>query len=480
MNKKHISIKWNIFLYLIGFILLLLMILWLFQTVLLDDFYKFIKRQEVQRDASIFAGMIAEGDYEGVREAAMRGGDLYVELWSEESGETILAGSGPLNNPFDVPFKTPFETASYFPGEQKRAYWEELEQNGGAQTKRFVNTKEYRRGRESILHIQLVDTQEGARLLLVSATISPVNATTRTLQIQLYCISLVLLLLAVGLALLISNRVSKPIAKLNDSAKELMHGKAEFETEGYKEIVELSQSLEQAAQELLKTDRLRRELIANVSHDLRTPLTLITGYGEMMRDIPAENTPENAQVIIDESKRLTSLVGDLLDLSRLQAGVQETRIDSMDLTAEVEQIIGRFGKFCEQEGYAIRFEYEGHAMVRADAERIAQVVYNFIANAITHTGQDKRILLRQIVQNSRVTLEVQDTGDGIPPEHLNEIWEQYYKVDEVHKRSAMGAGLGLSIVKSILEQHPGVQYGVRSEVGKGSVFWFSLPLEGAE
>jgi len=312
----------------------------------------------------------------------------------------------------------------------------------------------------------------------VSASISPVDATVETLRIQLWYISAIMLVLSVGLALLISRRVSGPIEKLNDSAKELGKGdyNIAFHSEGYREIEELSDTLDNAARELAKTENLRRELIANVSQDLRTPLTLISGYSELIRDLPDENTPENMQVIIDETKRLISLVNDLLDLSRLQSGTVEMRFVRFDLSAETEKIIGRFSKLCEQEGYAIHFEREGSIFVNGDPERIAQVIYNFIINAITHTGPDKRVTVRQTARDSRATLMVIDTGSGIVPEDKPAIWERYYKVNEVHKRGPVGMGLGLSIVKSILEQHPGVEYGVESEPGNGSTFWFSIPI----
>jgi signal transduction histidine kinase len=196
----------------------------------------------------------------------------------------------------------------------------------------------------------------------------------------------------------------------------------------------------------------------------------------MIRDLPDENTPENMQVIIDESKRLTSLVTDLLDLSRLQSGTGKMEFVRFNLTEDTKNIIGRFAKLCEQEGFTILFERNEDVWVTADPERIAQVTYNFLINAITHTGDNKRIIVRQLVENGRVIIRVEDNGEGIPPENLPHIWERYYKADEVHKRAQTGSGLGLSIVKSILEQHPGVEYGVESTIGEGSTFWFSLPV----
>ena len=215
---------------------------------------------------------------------------------------------------------------------------------------------------------------------------------------------------------------------------------------------------------------LRKELLANVSHDLRTPLTMIQGYAEVMRDLPGENTPENVQIIIEETERLTSLVNDLLDLSRLESGAITLERTRFDLTQSIRAILRRYDKLAS---YSFPFEAEEDVFVTADELKISQVVYNLVNNAITYAGEDKTVTLRQTVENGKVRISVSDTGEGIPQDKLKDIWERYYKVDKEHKRAQVGTGLGLSIVKNILELHGGA-YGVESEEGKGSTFWFEL------
>ena len=153
---------------------------------------------------------------------------------------------------------------------------------------------------------------------------------------------------------------------------------------GYLEIEELSNTLNYAAKELSKVESLRRELIANMSHDLRTPLTMISGYGEVMRDIPGENTAENVQIIIDETKRLTNLVNDMLDLSKLQAGAQEINSSSFNITEEIEHIIARYDKLLTNKDFTIQFQYDKPVFVKADIIKINQVIYNLINNAINY------------------------------------------------------------------------------------------------
>ncbi len=233
----------------------------------------------------------------------------------------------------------------------------------------------------------------------------------------------------------------------------------------------MTATLAKAADELSQVEHLQHELIANISHDLRTPLTMIGGYAEAMRDIPGEATPENLQIVIDETNRLTSLVSELLDFSRLQTGNAEMSPAPFCLTEAISAIVQRVGGMTGKDGYLIRFELEESVWIHADEKRISQVVYNLLGNALTYTGADKTVTLTQTMQEGTVRLSVHDTGKGIPPEELPLIWRRYYRAQESHKRAVIGSGLGLSIVESILVKH-GMRYGVDSVQGEGTTFWF--------
>lgn len=311
--------------------------------------------------------------------------------------------------------------------------------------------------------------------------LTPVNATVYTLKIELIFISIVMLILSILLALIISRQISKSMIRVNDSARELAKGKYDvvFEGKDYKEIAELSDTLNYMAKELERTEQFRRELIANVSHDLRTPLTMITAYSEAMRDLPGENSPENIQVVIDEAMHLTNLVNDMLDLSKLQAGVLVNNSKCYNLTEGIRLVLKRYNKLIEQDHYRIRFIYDRDAWVTADVFKMEQVLYNLINNAIHYTGEDKTVVVRQILTDGNVRIEIKDSGAGIAKEELPHIWERYYKIDKDHKRAVTGSGLGLSIVKHILELHQAA-YGAESEIGHGSTFWFEFKEEQPE
>jgi signal transduction histidine kinase len=285
------------------------------------------------------------------------------------------------------------------------------------------------------------------------------------------------------LTLILSKTITVPISRISNSAKELASGNysTEFPKGYFREINNLSQTLEYAAAELSKTDRLRSELIANTSHDLRTPLTMITGYAEIMRDIPNENTPENAQIIIDESKRLSSLVNDMLDISKLESGTSQTVSEQFCLTEVIAEELNRYQQLCKRDGYTLTFESNEMIHVTTDRKKLVQALFNLVNNALTHTGADKLVTVRQqtyideVDGNRYVRLSVIDTGDGIPEDKLEVIWDRYYKLEGNHKRSVYGSGLGLSIVRKIMGLLNG-RCGVFSSNGNGSVFWIEIPF----
>ena len=311
--------------------------------------------------------------------------------------------------------------------------------------------------------------------MLFNSELAPLSATTYTLRVQLLFITVILVIASIILALILSSHISRPIRKMSAEASKLALGEynVNFDGGNCTETVNLSSALNGAANELSKLDKMQKDLIANVSHDLRTPLTMIAGYTEAMRDLPGEANAENLQIVIDETKRLTALVNDMMEVSKYQGGKQIIHPAVFNFTNVVRTTLERYAKLREKDGYTITFEADRDVNVNADEGRILQVIYNLINNAVNYTGEDKTVVIRQSVSDGKVTLEVTDTGCGIPEDQLPLVWERYYKVHDFHKRENMGTGLGLSIVKSILLLH-GAQFGVRSTVGVGSTFWFTL------
>ena len=331
---------------------------------------------------------------------------------------------------------------------------------------------------DTIVYTKIVNAADYSSIIMVSGNITPLNATTETLASQMRYIALFMIVAVAILTLLMYRHIAKPIIGITTNAKQLPQGEytVDPKTNRYKEAADLNNTLVQAANDIQKADKAKRDLISNVSHDLRTPLTMIGGYGEMMIDLPEEKTDENIQVIVDETKRLNALVNDLLDMSRLQDGRIVLHKEVFDISALLKTQLQKYDVYRMQEGYTIESELLDTIYVNADKIRIEQVINNFLNNAVNYGGEAKHIIVREIKKENVVRIEVQDFGEGIDPEDLDNIWDRYYKVDKEHVRVANGSGIGLNIVKQLLELH-GVPYGVKSSKGKGSTFYFEMPIE---
>ena len=487
LKLKHISIKWRIFSYFTLFTTVILILLWLLQVVFMNSFYKTIKVNSIKYYASnIFKNINSEYLEDLITNYAIDSNSSIAIL--DENNNAIyssnflpFAGKNKdlsLDDITDSITQAKSNGGSYLKWLQNNEHQEDLSPRNNSNTNNIIGkSSDSNKVLFSIIYTKLATKEDGSNvaIVIINANVAPLNETVKTIRLQLVCVTIIMITLALLLALLISKKISKPIIEINTIAKELAQGNynVKFVESEYKEISELSNTLNYATTELSKNEKLRRELIANISHDLRTPLTMITGYAELMRDLPGENTEENIQIIIDEAKRLTSLVNDVLDISKLQSGTQPLKLVNFNLTNSIKDIIERYSKFTDQYGYNIRFIHDNDAYVYADELRISQVVYNLVNNAINYTGKDKLVIVQQRCSDNKVIIEVIDTGEGISEEKLPYIWDRYYKISKEHKRAAIGTGLGLSIVKTILDQHD-ANYGVKSTVGQGSIFWFEI------
>lgn len=474
----------------------MIILLWLFQVVFLDSFYRTIKTQQIKDTAHDIAKNFNQESLEDFIRSMSENSDYCIRIINMntmvsvnnidnkgicglliESDEILELYDRAVDNGGEILHLSDSEGFAKKYNDYASHYQIEAGNNDSVIIEPNpyppqINNKEQIK---TMTYGEIISDDSNTYFVLVNSRITIVSEIAETIRTQLMIITIILLFIALGLAFIIASRISKPIIKTNESAKYLAEGKFDvrFEGKGYLEIEELNDTLNYASIELSKVEKLRNELIANMSHDLRTPLTMIAGYGEVMRDLPNENTPQNVQVIIDECHRLTALVNDILDLSKLQSGTQTMNMENFNITVVIKDIVNRFSTLLKKEDYHIHFEYDEEIMVKADQIKINQVIYNLIVNAVHYAGEDHEIIVRQFVKNDKVRIEVIDHGEGIDAQNLPYVWDRYYKLDKVHKRASIGSGLGLSIVKGILELHKAT-YGVASKVNVGTTFYFEL------
>ena len=491
-SGKNKGLRSYLLRFLVIFLVVVIFVTWLFQVGLLNILFENVREKDMEKAADEIIETIGTKRFNQTVYMLSMDNLLNIQIYRIDGSHALLVSS--------VTHDTDENAVSLVSSENLTKFYSDAKKNngshhtlltfGGQEVKtgflqklfpRMYGSSEAFVSREMIhmAHIRLFNDALGNEyMIFLNASLEPMAPLVHTLERQFIWIFVILVLFSIAYVIPMSKKIARPLVHMNEAAKQLAIGNydADFGVDhGYKETKELAETLTFASRELSKTDRMQKELTANISHDLRTPLTMIRGYAEVMRDIPEENTPENLQILIDETERLTELVNDLMDLSKIQSGVHSPVMEFFDLTSAIREVLCRYEAFTKSQGYCITFDAEENVPVFADRGMILQVIYNLINNAIHYTGEDLCVLVKQTVIGDKVRFSVKDTGEGIPEDQLNLIWDRYYKVDKTHRSAKVGTGLGLSIVKGILDVHS-ADYGVESKLGEGSEFWFELPI----
>jgi two-component system, OmpR family, sensor kinase len=301
-----------------------------------------------------------------------------------------------------------------------------------------------------------------------------------------------LLLLGLGAtvtALLIFRPAHTRLRALEQAARALGEGRTDVRAlEGGDEVGSLARTfnamagdLETRARALEEADRDRRQLLADVSHELMTPLTAIRGYAETlaMGHVPMDDAARQRYVgiVLQETNRLEAIIGDLLDLARLEGGGDSLTLEAVPVAHLFGRVRDRHDPVVRERGITLAFEIAADVLsIHGDEGRLEQALQNIAANAIRHTPQGGTVTLRAAAEDDEVLISVHDTGPGIPPEHLPRVFDRFYKVDAARTGTAVpsGSGLGLSIVRAIVERHGGSVRATNAPEG-GAVFELRLP-----
>ena len=449
MKKITNKLEFNVWLYLIVFSFIILGLIWIFQVLSLENYYEISTKGEMTTVLDAIKENYNSEDSHFLFDKISNDSGMCIEIYNNSERQFTSMGCR---------------------ANAMKLFNEKQDFLDGTDEKKVYELVDNRFGGKTLLYGIRLETGEVA---FVQASLVPLDSTITILRNQLIIITVIVISLSLLVAIFISKKISKPIEEINDNAKRLAKGeygnKVDINT-NIEEIRELNNTLNQTSEELAKTEGLRRELMANVTHDLKTPLTMIKAYAEMIRDLHGDNKKKrekNLNVIIEETDRLNLLVNDVLDLSKFNAGTTKLEKEDFNLDELIKEILNRYQIYIDKDGYSIEYESDGETIINADRARISQVIYNLINNALNYTGNDKKVFIK--LKNGKV--EITDTGKGIKKEDIDLIWDKYYKVDKTYSRMQIGSGIGLSIVKNILELHE-YKYGVDSKVGHGTTFYF--------
>ena len=449
------------------FALAILLLLWFFQLLLLKPFYMQVKMGDVRFVAhALETGLIKDELDASITESIIEN-NVCAMVYS--SGGTRIFGIDALgincylNNPEFINNKKIVEVMDLINATEGEFYTTEFE---GSENLLFY-------GRKTV-------TDFTDYYILINSANEPSASAFSIMIDQFKYVSITVFVLSSGVALVIAGVLAKPLHSLVKSARKLAAGDVgvTFEAKGYHEVQELAHTLNYATQALATMDELRKDMVANVSHDIKTPVTTIRAYAEMLKDISGSDPlkrQEHLDIIVNEAKHLDVLVSDMLRLSLYEQPHLEVTPSLVHLRSLVNQTIQLFQNV-EHQQITFVAEVDEAIVVYVDEVKLGQIVYNFINNAIVHNPPNEKIIIKATPRKNSIRLEVIDFGKGIAKSDLTYIWDRYYQIDKQYHRSESGSGLGLSIVKSICIAS-NIPFGVHSEIGKGSTFYVDLPIE---
>ncbi|MDP4143606.1 MAG: HAMP domain-containing sensor histidine kinase [Bacillota bacterium] len=346
--------------------------------------------------------------------------------------------------------------------------------------------------------IEVLSNEKNDEIIFCVTSLQPVSEAVSVIEgfYIYFCIGAVIFIILLSFAysnmiakpLIRINKVSKKMAKLDFSEKCVVTSQDEigsvatslnFLSENLNNALEslknANQKLEKDIEKERELERMRKDFIAGVSHELKTPITLIDGYAVGLKDNIFEEKDKDyyIDIIIDEAKKMGNLVSDMLELSYTESGNLKLMQEYFNLTELISLILKKYETIIEEKQVKLEVNLLESVMVYADWGRMEQVITNFINNALRHVNKDGTISVNMIYEGEDVTTEIANTDSSIPEEELSKIWDKFYKIDKSRNRKLGGTGIGLAITKNILKLH-GYSFGVKNTI-KGVKFYFNVP-----
>jgi len=465
LKKSVRSIRFTVWIYFAIFIISIIIMIWISFTVSLEATYRTQKTDDITSIANYILTQWAEEGFTTDSLDRIAHDNETCVLIQDRYGLSVYS--------YDIMGKNCLlhSSGSSLAEYRRKAY----ESPTGIY---YAEVRNSRFENNTLIFSMLMGTKEQPTgYLMLNTSLEPLESTVNILRVQMLQVSLAMLALAFGISIFLSSLVATPIVRITRSAEKLAQGdyNVKFNGRGYTETEQLAETLNYASNEITKIDTMRRDLMANISHDLRTPLTMVKAYAEMIRDLSGddpEKRDEHLGIIIEESDRLAALVNDIMDLTKLENGSTELHKEPFCVGARLREIMTRYTLLSERDGYKFHISTDDEAWGEADLIKFDQIIYNLVNNAVNYSGEDKTVYIMQISTPKTIKISVTDTGDGISEELMPLIFDRYYRAEK-HKREVIGTGLGLSIVKQIFILH-GFKFGVKSEEGTGSTFWFEM------
>lgn len=496
----------------IGLIAVILAVIWGVNKWYLEDFYVTKKVQALNAMYTAIDAQIAENKDNGItiEEAMERDRDANGNI-TEGNLQRLIRNFSDSANVSVLIIDNSTEDATVYSTSRDTKFlkdrvdryifgWAKAKYTILEENEQYKIQKTYDPQRESMYLESWGFFTDNSTAFIMSAPLSSVGESVRLANQFLLYVGIIAAAIGGLVIYLTARQISKPIYRLSNLSKRMSNLDFEAKYEPEKHEMEeiqvlgnsmntLSERLEETISELksannqltkdieekTKIDEMRKEFIANVSHELKTPIALIQGYAEGLQEGMGEEKESRdyyCDVIVDEANKMNQMVKQLLTLSSLESGNDKPVMDRFNLTELIKGVVNASKILIEQNQIQVEFDDQTPVYVWADEFKIEQVVTNYLSNAIHHIDGEKKIIIRMIPENGLVRVSVFNTGTPIPEEAIPNLWTKFYKVDKARTRAYGGTGIGLSIVKAIMDAH-NQQYGVKNWEN-GVEFWFTL------
>lgn len=458
-----------------------LLMVWIFQVLLLEDYYIRKQASNFQKSAEQVAAMFEEEGYPKYPADQARQ-NLFMFTISSNCLTALVAPDGTLlwrltNESGNDPGLNQSQTFDLlFP-----VLWQKMSTGQS-----FLYTAQ--RGTRWTMNNPIAvavgepftGSDGGKYYLCLVAFMEPIQNTVWLLRRQLTLITMISIGIATLLVFWLARYITDPVLEITRAADRIAGG--DYDTrvkhKGDDEIGVLADTMNNMAQKLGQNERMQRDFIANTSHELKTPISAIRANAELIMDMATQNEEERRQflqIIVDESIRLNHMVEDILDLSAMESGREPLR-DDFDVCEMLQDVADRMSAIADDKGVSIFVDTDGERFVNADPQMMFRVFYNLVDNAVKYTPTGGHVVVRSKSIPTGTRVEIQDDGVGIASEDLVYIWDRFYKVDKARSRAgsrSSSSGLGLAIVKSILDAH-GFAFGMESELDRGTLVWVEM------